>query len=358
MDPRMTALSQRTGRIAVTLVLVALACIVGWRLWVYYMVDPWTRDARVRAEIIGVAPDVSGLVSQVMVRDNEPVHRGEVLFTIDRARFQLALDQAEAQLAAAGASVQTTDAQIIVQQAQVGQSEAQLEQAQAALVFAQQQAARFRTLAVSGAGSVQNAQQYSSQLDQQQAALKTAEAGLAATQQQVVTLRAQRETAEANLEQAKAQRDVAALNLTRSEIRSPVDGVITNLELEPGDYVSVGSAVMALVDSATLHVDGYFEETKLAHIHPGDPVLIRLMGESRVVHGHVESVAGAIADRDRTDGLLANVNPTFDWVRLAQRIPVRIAIDSVPQGLRLIPGRTATVAVGADVPQLFVAPRG
>lgn len=139
------------------------------------------------------------------------------------------------------------------------------------------------------------------------------------------------------------------LNLERSEVSAPADGIIANLGLRPGDYVTAGSAVIALVDSATLHVDGYFEETKLSRIRVGDPVRISLMGETAIVRGRVESIAGGIADRERTDGggLLANVNPTFSWVRLARRVPVRIAIDHVPEGVSLIPGRTATVSVEA-----------
>ncbi len=155
-------------------------------------------------------------------------------------------------------------------------------------------------------------------------------------------------TAAASYQEAIAARDLAKLNLDRSQVFAPVDGTVTNLSLRPGHYVSAGSAVMALVDSASIHVEGYFEETKLPRIHPGDTVRVELMGEPRPLTGHVQSIAGGIEDRERTatsGGLLANVNPTFSWVRLAQRIPVRVVIDHVPDGLRLIPGRTATVAV-------------
>jgi multidrug resistance efflux pump len=129
-----------------------------------------------------------------------------------------------------------------------------------------------------------------------------------------------------------------------------VDGIVTNVLLEPGDYVMTGKGVMALVDSATLRIEGYFEETKLSKIHPGDHVRIRLMGEARELTGHVESIAAGIADRERADSpdLLANVNPTFNWVRLAQRVPVRVKPDKVPPGVQLILGRTATVSVESD----------
>ncbi len=285
----------RAARVVATLALVVLAGLVGWRLWDYYMDEPWTRDARIRAEVIGVAPDVSGLVAEVLVQDNQPVHRGDVLFRLDRARFALALAQAQAVVESRAASLQR----------------------------AQADARRYAHL--------DNA---------------------AVSQQRQEQAVADARVAEAALHQAEADRDLAALNLQRAEIRAPADGTLTNLRLRPGDYVAAGAPVIALVDSATLHVDGYFEETKLPRIHPGDPVRIRLMGERAAARGHVESIAGGIADRERSEGsgLLANVNPTFSWVRLAQRVPVRIAIDDVPMGLRLIPGRTATVAVEDAAP--------
>ena len=147
--------------------------------------------------------------------------------------------------------------------------------------------------------------------------------------------------------EAAAERDLARLNLERSRVLAPVSGTVTNLELRPGDYVTAGRAVIALLDRDTLRVEGYFEETKLPRIAPGAPARVRLMGERTDLRGHVESIAGGIEDRDRAAGpkLLANVNPTFSWVRLAQRVPVRIAIDNPPPGLLLLPGRTATVSI-------------
>jgi len=153
--------------------------------------------------------------------------------------------------------------------------------------------------------------------------------------------------AQASYDQAVADRGVAQLNLDRSEIRAPVSGRISNMDLRPGTYVSAGKGVMALVDTSSLRVDGYFEETKLARIHPGDPVRIHLMGDSRELTGRVESIAAGIEDRDRAQGsnLLANVTPTFSWVRLAQRVPVRVSLDAVPDGATLVAGRTATVEI-------------
>ena len=153
--------------------------------------------------------------------------------------------------------------------------------------------------------------------------------------------------AQADVQQATADRDLAKLNLARSQVQASVNGIITNMDLQPGNYVSAGKGVMALVDTDSLHVDGYFEETKLPRLHIGDAVSVRLMGEARLLTGHVESIAGGIEDRERgsSANLLANINPSFTWVRLAQRIPIRVALDHVPDGVQLLAGRTATVVV-------------
>ncbi|MDE1150731.1 MAG: HlyD family secretion protein [Azospirillaceae bacterium] len=290
----MRSLLTALTRLVVTLVVVAIAALVGWRFWIYYMDEPWTRDGRVRADILGVTPDVSGLVDEVLVHDNETVTKGQVLFRIDRVRFTLALQQADANVAAKKANL----------------DEAVLERN------------RYQSLSSSAVSREK--------------------------QEQVTAVAKQME---AVYMQAVADRNVAKLNLDRTEVVATVNGYITNFDLRPGDYVSAGKPVTALVDSDSLHVQGYFEETKLGRIHVGDKVTVRLMGDPRAFNGHVQSIAAAIEDRERSEGhnLLANVNPTFSWVRLAQRIPVRVVLDNPPADLRLIPGRTATVAVaGSD----------
>ncbi len=279
------------GKFALTAAVVAAAVYAGWQLWVHYEVEPWTRDGRVKAYVVQVAPDVSGLVTAVPVHDNQDVKAGDVLFEIDRARFQLAFDQAEAS----------------VRSQQVAREQALRD------------AKRNRSLGQLVAAEA---------LEQSQTKLQQTEAALA---------------------QAEVQLNTARLNLERSRVLAATDGRVTNLDLRAGSYASAGRGVMALVDASSFYVEGYFEETKLPGIHEGDPATVTLMGDNRQIRGHVESIALGIADRDRSTGanLLPNVNPTFNWVRLAQRIPVRVKIDEVPAGVRLVAGQTATVAVGA-----------
>jgi multidrug resistance efflux pump len=278
-------------RFALTGVAVAAAIWVGYRLWDYYMDEPWTRDGHVRAEVVPVAPDVAGFVTEVLVKDNQMVRRGDILFRIDSARYEIALKQAEAVLEG---------------------RQALLEEANADLK-------RYNALTPDTTVSRQR-------LDQ-----------VIATQG----------AAKAAYDQAVADRALAKLNLERSEVRASVDGSVSNMDLRPGTYLSPGKGVMALVDTDTLHVEGYFEETKLSRIHVGDPVTVQLMGASRALHGRVESIETGIEDRDRGEGanLLANVNPTFNWVRLAQRVPVRVALEHIPENGDLVAGRTATVEV-------------
>jgi RND family efflux transporter MFP subunit len=277
------------GRMSVTLAFAAGAVYVGWQLWRHYEVEPWTRDGRVKAYVVQVAPDVTGQVTKVYVHDNQRVAAGAPLFEIDRARFELALRQSEAQVTAA----------------------------QAALSQAQRENKR------------------NTQLDDL-VSQETREQGQTRTDQ-----------ARAALAQAEVNRDTAKLNLARTHVVSAVDGIVTNLDLREGAYATAAHPVMAVVDSTSFYVEGYFEETKLPGIQVGDKVDVTLMGTRQALPGHVESFAEGIADRDRSTGanMLPNVNPTFNWVRLAQRIPVRIALDPLPASVRLVAGQTATVKV-------------
>jgi multidrug resistance efflux pump len=281
------------GRVVVTAVVVVAALVALRYLWDRYERDPWTRDGRVRADVVQVAPDVSGLVTDVLVHDNQTVKKGQALFVIDQPRFELALRQSEAAVASAQAQV----------------DEAVLEDK--------------RNHNLGNLVSTELLQQGGTKLAQAQAALA----------------------------QAVVAHDTAKLNMERTTVLAPVNGYITNFELRPGNYAAAGRPIFALVDSDSLHVDGYFEETKLPRIHVGDRVSVLMMGESRLLYGHVESIAGGIEDRERgpSASLLPNVAPTFNWVRLAQRVPVRVKLDNPPADVRLIAGRTATVSVlGAD----------
>jgi multidrug resistance efflux pump len=214
-------------------------------------------------------------------------------------------------------------------------------------VFAQQQAARYQTLAKEGYGTVQNAQQFSSQLHQQEAAAQTSQHNLNSAQRQVESLNAQRLSAEATLAQNKARLRQAQVDLERTRILSPVDGYVTNLLAQLGDYVNVGVNTISVVDASSFWVDGYFEETNLAPIRVGDSAQIKLMGYSQIVRGHVDSIARAInvSNAQPNNQGVATVNPIFTWVRLAQRIPVRIHIDEVPPDVVLSAGMTATVEI-------------
>jgi len=282
-----------SARVLVTCAVVALAAIGARRLYVHYNLDPWTRDGRVRADIVEVSSDVNGLVTAVLVQDNQTVRVGQILFVIDRPRYELALRQTEAAVA----------------------------NSQAALAQANRENARNRAL------------------------------GSLVTTEQVEEGEAKIEELAAQLQGAIVQRDTARLNLERTTVRATVNGIVTNVELQPGDYASVGHEVLALVDTDAIYVDGYFEETKLPQIRVGDRARVHLMGLESDLSGTVESIAAAIEDRERgaSSAALANVNPTFSWVRLAQRIPVRIRLDYAAGGVRLIPGRTATVSI--DVPR-------
>jgi multidrug resistance efflux pump len=302
----------KTLPILITLTTVAVAALLGWAMWGAYMGSPWTRDATVRAYVVTMASEVAGDIVEMHVVDNKYVHKGDLLMVIDPTNYKIALSQAEASVQQAQASVKNIDAQMTVQEAQISASQAQLDQAQAVLVFAQQQADRYQDLAQKGFGSIQNSQQYSSQLHQQEAAVHTAQ-----------------------------------VNLERTRVLSPVDGYVTNLLAQLGDYVSIGVNTISLVDANSFWVDGYFEETNLAPIRVNDPAHVKLMGHTEIVRGHVDSIARAInvANAQPNSQGVANVNPIFTWVRLAQRIPVRIHIDEVPPGIVLSAGMTATVEI-------------
>ncbi|MES2103566.1 MAG: HlyD family secretion protein [Pseudomonadota bacterium] len=274
--------------IIITLVMVAAAYFIGDALWNHYMNSPWTRDGRVRADVISVAADVSGQVVEVPVHDNSFVHKGDLLMKIDPARYQLALAQAET----------------LISQRKITY-DIRLRDAE-------------RRAKLDGEViSSENRENFSSNAS----------------------------AAKAAYQEALVMRDSAKLNLDRTEVRAHVDGWVSNLNVHAGDYAQAGAAKMAVIDSQSFWVYGYFEENKLPLLKEGDAVDIRLLGSTQLLQGHVDSISRGITDRDNPigNGLLANVNPSFNWVRLAQRVPVRINIDHIPDGITLAAGMTCTI---------------
>ncbi len=277
-------------RVAVTLCLVVVAVFAGLELWRYYMLTPWTRDAKIRADVVIIAPDVSGWVRELKAHDNQAVKAGDLLMSIDRDRFEAALEKANA-------AAETRQHQLRLRE---------------------QEASRRAAL---------GPQAISAELRENA---------------QIIAA-----VARGELREARAEVKAAALNLARSDVRAPRSGHITNLRLAEGNYVNAGQPVMALVDDSTFYVQAYFEETKLPRIKVGAPVKVWLMSAGEPMQGHVESISRGITDRNATPDsqLLAEVEPTFNWVRLAQRIPVRIKLDQAPKDVILSAGMTASVQV-------------
>src|SRR6267143_4077027 len=290
-DPDNVKSRIRVAPILITLGTVAVAAFFVWATWRVYMVAPWTRDGTVRAYVVTMAPEVAGRIVKLSVADDRFVHKGDVLFEIEPADYRIALESAQAQLQRDGA----------------------------ALDYARANENRKASLAKEGWTSTDIFQQTTSTLHQSE--------GLVALDKAAV---------------AKAQ-----LDLSRTVIRSPVNGYVTNLLTQLGDYATVGQKLISVVDTDSFWVDGYFEETSLGRIHEGDQATVKLMGYSQLVRGHVGGVARGIniPNAQPDSAGLASVNPIFTWVRLAQRVPVRVQLDHVPDGIRLVAGMTATVQI-------------
>ncbi|MEB0207901.1 HlyD family secretion protein [Pseudomonas sp. CCC3.1] len=275
-----------------TLLVLALAIGIGRTLWEHYMNTPWTRDGRVRADIINVAADVNGYVVNVPVKDNQLVKKGDVLLEIDPEHYVIAVKQAESLVASRKSTWEMRKVN-----------------------------ARRRADMDNLVISRENRDDASNIAD----------------------------SALADYQHAQAQLDAAKLNLKRTKVLATVDGYVTNLNVHPGDYARVGDPKMAVIDMNSFWVYGFFEETKLPHVRVGDKAELQMMS-GEVLKGHVESISRGIYDRDNPESreLVADVNPTFNWVRLAQRVPVRIHIDEIPEGYLLAAGTTCTVIVQQD----------
>ena len=278
----------------ITLATVVVAVVLGRAMWDAYMGAPWTRDGTVRVYVVTMAPQVAGQIVELPIKDNQFVHKGDLLMVIDPTDYKIA----------------------------VSLNEAAVQQAEANAQNAERESTRRQAL-TSLAVTVEEKQTFASN---------------------AVAVQAQYQQAVAKLEQAR-------VNLQRTEIRSPVNGWVTNLLAQLGDYANVGTNVISLVDADSFWVDGYFEETNLAPIRVGDSAEIKLMGYRQIVRGHVDSIARGInvANAQPNGQGLANVNPIFTWVRLAQRIPVRVHIDEVPEGVVLAAGMTATVQIDTQL---------
>jgi membrane fusion protein, multidrug efflux system len=315
-----------------------------------------TDDAFIAARQSALAPKVSGYITAVPVTDNEHVAAGDVIARIDDRDYRIALEQAEAQVAAAQASIENIDAQLQVQQAQIGANEAQVDQAQAALVFAEQQAARYQTLAQKGSGTVQNAQQWTSQQQQREAALASARASLKVAQRQVESLKAQRESAVASLAQAKAQRDQAQLNLSYTTVTAAQPGRVVNLTAAVGQFAQPGTNLTIFVPDQ-IWVTANFKEIQLDRMRPGERVMLEIDAyPEREIRGHVDSVQPGSGT---AFSLLPAQNATGNYVKIVQRVPVKIVMDDPPTDVAIGPGMSVVPTVRIDpTPSLFERLRG
>jgi multidrug resistance efflux pump len=282
----------RTLPLLITLATTVFAVVLGWAMWDAYISEPWTRDGRVRTYVVNMAPEVAGRIIELSAADNQFVHRGDLLLVIDATNYKISLQLADAAV----------------------------DQALAMAQNAQREAERRRKLD-----------------------------DLSVSVEQKQSFDANAVAAQAQYQQAVANRDQAKVNLERTQIRSPVNGWVTNLLAQPGDYTTVGRNEISIVDADSFWVDAYFEETQLASMHEGDPAEIKLMSYRQILRGKVGNVARGIniSNVQPDQQGLATVNPIFTWVRLAQRVPVRIQINQVPDGVRLVAGMTATVQVDA-----------
>jgi multidrug resistance efflux pump len=351
-----------------TLILVFVALIIAYFLYNRWAHKPWTRDGQVRAEVVKIAPRVSGYIVEVAVESNQFIRKDELLFKIDPSSFQLSVESAQVQLdrakedvAALEASVRASESLVAESEAGIVSARAMIQQQEAALANAVSQSDRAKRLADQKAGSVEEAQQKAATVLESRAKVASAKAALTKSLAALTSAKANLDQARASLGEpgdanvrirdAKVQLEEAQLDLSWTTINAPFDGYITNLDVSDGAFASAGTPIAAFVDSSTFRVDGYFQETKLKHIKPGDRAVITLMSHPDTeLKGVVDSIGYAInppsiADTEGVEYLVPQVEPTFDWVRLPQRVPVRIRLVDVPEEIQLISGTTASVAI-------------
>jgi multidrug resistance efflux pump len=358
------------------LVLLAALAVL-WKYWAY-VTNPWTRDGQVRANVIQVTARVSGPIVKLPITDNQRVKAGDLLFEIDPRTYQAAFDQASANLDETRDRLKDLEAQVKAAEAALEQAESGIEQAESAVASAEATVVRTKADFERATELVAKGGVSKRTYDKAVAANDVAEANLAKAQAQRAQANAARLQAQAELARAKAELGApgeenaqlraakaalktAKLNLEFTQVRASVDGYVTNLNLRLGSQAVANQPALALVDLASFWVHGYFRENLIAHVSPGDRAIVTLMSyPDQPLRGRVDSIGWGISQSDGSTGydLLPNVNPTFQWIRLAQRIPVRVRLDEVPQGVELRVGTTASVLVmtgsanagGASVP--------
>jgi len=351
-----------------TLLLVLVAVVVAYAVYQRWVHNPWTRHGQVRAEIVKVAPRVSGYIVEIAVRSNQFVRKGDLLFRIDPSSYQLAADGAQVRLrqaregvAALEATVEAAAARVLQSEAGVIAARAMISQQEAALANARSESGRATRLLGDKAGSVENAERKAAMVLELQAAVDSARAAFSEAEAAVASAQAGLDQARANLgepgdanvriREAKVQLEDAELYLGWTSMYAPFDGFITNLEVNEGQFAAPGHPIAAFVDSSSFRVDGYFLETKLKHIKPGDRAVMNLMSHPDIeLTGVVDSIGYAInpPHTASTEGalfLVPQIQPTFDWIRLPQRVPVRIHLEDVPGDIQLVSGMTTSVAI-------------
>lgn len=297
----MKALIRKIARYAITLLLVVIAIVIIFRAWVFYTESPWTRDAKFSADVVAISPDVTGIITDVPVHDNQLVKKGDTLFVVDRPRYQKALDEAQADV----------------------------EYYQALVSEKRREASRRNQLGTS-AMSREAIEQSNNDL----------------------------QTSEHQLAKSVATRDLAVIDLDRTTIKAPSDGWVTNLNVYQGEFITRGSVAVALVQQHSFYVLAYMEETKLDGVRPGFRAQITPLGSNAVLRGTVDSIAAGVTNSSSTSDSkgMATIDSNLEWVRLAQRVPVRIRLDDQP-GNRFPAGTTATVVItGAQDRETKVSP--
>ncbi|MEH6563504.1 MAG: HlyD family secretion protein [Marinobacter sp.] len=284
----------KLGRVGLTLLVVAAAVIAGAWVWDHYLYSPWTRDGRIRADVITIAPDVSGWVTGVNVDNNQLVSKGDPLFTIDDTRYR----------------------------AKFAENNARLAQERTGWDLAKHQYERRQRMAESRSISEESLEAY----------------------------RIRAETAKASYQLAQAELNTARIDLKRTKVLAPESGIVNNLSLRQGNFASRGTDVLSLIKSDSFYVTGYFEETKLHLVQVGQKARITLLSGGKKLSGEVASIARGIADSNTSSDsqMLPQVQQAFNWVRLAQRIPVDIALDPLPEGVNISAGMTVSIYLEAD----------